>query len=309
MICDFVYEEIATGDTEPGVEMRVRGNFGQHEKIFLKLQEESPEFRQLYYSRQADLINTTFSCESMVATLDSMIALIRPEMPRHIDRWGRSVNEWERNVRTLRQYIEDRCDHLEDGMTNCYEVTGPYDLTVDIFPRGAGDIDFNTIEIKDFPWTGRYYGGMENLIDADPGPDYDFVRWEVRRGSTLLPDASAENASLILTERDTLVAIFQAEGSTSTHDIADVKDFEVYPNPSSGSITIDYAMKNSGNVEVSILGVMGETIHQYAPEQAEAGINYQKSFDFKELGQVGGTYIVRINTSNGAAYRKVIVVI
>ena len=39
------------------------GNVGSHEKILLKLFGESKEFKQLFYTRFADLLNTSFSCE------------------------------------------------------------------------------------------------------------------------------------------------------------------------------------------------------------------------------------------------------
>jgi hypothetical protein len=72
------------------------GDVGQHEQIFLKLLDESPEFQQLYYSRYADHMNTVFSCENMLATFDSMVGIIAPEMPRHITRWGWQPRRMER---------------------------------------------------------------------------------------------------------------------------------------------------------------------------------------------------------------------
>lgn len=68
-------------------------------KIFLKLLEDNPDFRNLYFARYADMFNTTFSCESMIYILDSMVNIIRPEMPRHIARWGGSMFEWESNIK------------------------------------------------------------------------------------------------------------------------------------------------------------------------------------------------------------------
>ena len=147
-ICQETYDNFAAGEFgEVTGEVVVTENFGLHEKIFLKLIDESDEFRQLYFSRQADLINTTFSCENMVNTLDSMVAIIEPEMPRHIQRWGRSMSEWKSNVARLKSFIEDRCDYLDEGMTECYDLTGPYEITLDIYPPGAGDIDLSLIHI------------------------------------------------------------------------------------------------------------------------------------------------------------------
>ena len=84
-------------------------DLGKHEKIFLRLLEENQEFRNLYFSRYADMINKAFSCENMLTTLDSLISIIRPEMPRHIERWGRSMTEWENNIERLREFVSERC--------------------------------------------------------------------------------------------------------------------------------------------------------------------------------------------------------
>lgn len=307
-ICQETYDNFAAGIfEEPVGEIRVNGAFGLHEKIFLKLIEESDEFRQLYYSRQADMMNTVFSCDNMLNTLDSMVATIAPEMPRHIQRWGRSLNEWESNVQRLRNFISERCAYLDDGMTNCYDLTGPYNITLDIFPRGAGDIDFNTIEIKEFPWTGSYFGNMENLIDADPDSDYDFVRWETRSGTPVFPDFNSENASIMLNGQDTLVAIFALE--TSTEDLVEQNlDFSVYPSPSTGLVRMEYNLKESTPIQIDITDMLGRELHSFPSHEGIGGQNYENSFDFNVLGIDQGTFIVRINTDFGAANRKVIIV-
>ena len=44
-------------------------DLGKHEKILLRLLDQNADFRQLYYSRYADLMNTVFSCDNMISTL------------------------------------------------------------------------------------------------------------------------------------------------------------------------------------------------------------------------------------------------
>ena len=39
-----------------------------------------------------------------------------------------------------------------------------YDLTLNVQPPGAGKINLNTITLGQFPWTGEYFGNMENLM-------------------------------------------------------------------------------------------------------------------------------------------------
>ena len=56
---------------------------------------DNDNFWHTYINRWADLGNTAFSCENMHAVLDSMVAVIEPEMPRQFDRWGGDVAGWQ----------------------------------------------------------------------------------------------------------------------------------------------------------------------------------------------------------------------
>ena len=308
-VCQNLYDLSVNGSPDvPGTEVRRDDNVGMHEKIFLKLQDESPEFRQLYYSRQADLNNTVFSCDNMLETLDSLKAIIEPEMPRHIDRWGRSINEWQNNFTQLRDFVERRCEVLNEGMTDCYEVTGPHALTLEIFPEGAGDIDLNTIEVKNFPWTGEYFGDMENLIDADPESDYDFLRWETKNGSAIFPDANTERASLILTGPDTLVAVFQLE-TVATDNLADkgIKA-SVFPSPTHNLFTVEFSVEESSTVQVSVLNLVGEKLIVLPEIQAYAQQTYSPVINLATHNLAAGSYIVNIQSDYGSTNKKVIYV-
>ena len=187
---------------------------GQHEKIFLKLLDESPEFKQLYYGRYADLMSTVFTCENMTSVLDSMIATITPEMPRQIDRWGGSMSEWQSNVQSLKDFIRERCELLDDGALECYdELTGPYDVTLMVSPNiGIGEIDFNELDIEEFPWLGQYFGGTMNEIKAkvfdEFSENYVFSHWESSSNNSITPSPLDRRAFITLTQNDTLTAVF-----------------------------------------------------------------------------------------------------
>ncbi len=189
---------------------------GRHEKIFFKLMEENQDFEDLYYGRYADLMNTVFSCENMLSKLDSMVNTIRPEMPRHIQRWGGSMDEWETNLAELRGFVEERCAFLDDGLTECYSVTGPYSVTLMAQPEGYGNVKINTIEIDEFPWSGDYFGTMNNRIEAIPSNDsISFSHWETTSGVNLsIEDANAILTRFDITGMDTLIAVFEGKLSS-----------------------------------------------------------------------------------------------
>lgn len=245
------------------------GNVGRHEKIFLKLLDENPDFQKLYYSRYADLMNTVFTCDNMITLLDSMLAVIEPEMPRQIERWGGSMTEWESNVNDLKDFINQRCMLLGEGALECYdELSGPYTVTLMTEPNiGIGEIDFNTLDIESFPWTGDYFGGMENDIKArvfdEYEDDYEFSHWVSSGGNVISPDEFTRRATINLTSVDTLTAVFVEAGSVSTTEIDDEFNFKVYPNPAKDFLILDYELGTSADLKVALHSVLGEKITNF----------------------------------------------
>ena len=190
------------------------GNLGKHEKILLKLFEESETFKQLYYSRYADLMNTVFTCENMNELLERMIAVIEPEMPRQIDRWGGSLREWNSNLDDLRNYINTRCLFMNDEAMACHnEVDGQYAITLESEPADIGKISFNTLDLEALPWSGDYFGNMDNLATASVKEEfkniYEFSHWESKLGNNMSPSELDEMINYRLSMPDTLIAHFK----------------------------------------------------------------------------------------------------
>ena len=124
---------------------------------------ENEEFKSDYINRYADLNNTYFSCDYMIALLDELIDRIAPEMPAHIDRWGGSLNGWENNVEDLKDYILSRCTVVNEGIVDCYEVEGPFELTIDVEPAGTGNVELNKNSIiQKLPLDRRIFWGREH---------------------------------------------------------------------------------------------------------------------------------------------------
>ena len=55
-----------------------------------------------------------------------MLAVIEPEMPRQIARWGGTMTEWESNVVDLKDFILAICELLDDGALECYPEPGSH---------------------------------------------------------------------------------------------------------------------------------------------------------------------------------------
>ena len=172
---------------------------------------QNEEFHSLYVNRYADLNNSWFSCEASLGLLDDMIARIEPEMPRQIERWGGTMVEWQNNVQQLRDFIEARCTIVDDGIGDCYEVEGPFPLTVNVEPAGSPNaVQVNTFIPESFPFAGDYFGGSTLTFAAVPAEGWIFDHWQVAN-TEFGPDAAAEAIQLSIAEDEEITAWFVPE--------------------------------------------------------------------------------------------------
>lgn len=209
----------------------------------------NPEFEQYYISRYIDLANSTFSCDNMISLLDSMSGQISPEMPRHIQRWGGDMAEWEANVQKLRNFILDRCDAIPEGLNDCYELEGPYNVVLDVSPSDVGQIMINSLDIENYPWNGSYHGGVDIKLKANSTmTNYVFDHWELIN-HTVSPASNVKDVVLDLTMQDTIVAVFKFVSATDSLVINEInyhaasnfdsKDWIEFYNPHDYTVYIE----------------------------------------------------------------------
>ena len=188
----------------------IGSDFEGHIEIFTTLY-ENEDFRQLYINRYADMNNSFFNCDFMLGLVDSMVSVIEPEMTRHIDRWGNggdSYDDWQDNVQTLKDFIITRCDNIDQGIVDCYDVTGPYNLTVNIEPSNSPNkVKVNTFVPDQFPYMGDYFGGIDVALEAVPAVNWTFDHWEVAN-QTFAPDQFAAAIEVAMEMEDVVTAFF-----------------------------------------------------------------------------------------------------
>ncbi len=162
-------------------------------------------FKQYYVMRYFDLLNTGLSCKRMTDILDSMINVIKPEMPGQIAKWGGTMAAWQTNVNNLKTFIQARCDTITKLFNTCYNVTGPYIIKVNVDPPNSGTVDFNSLNLGTFTWQGTYPGNLPNILKAHPKPNYCFSHWTTKT-HTLSPSMTDSVVTLLLMSSDSIVA-------------------------------------------------------------------------------------------------------
>lgn len=178
-----------------------------HTEILTKLINENQQVHDYYVNRYIDLGNTLFSCPNMIAFLDSLVAIIDPEMPAQCTRWGASYTDWQANVQNVRDFINTRCVTIDSGMVDCYNVQGPYPVVFKVDPPLSGFIQINSITPPVYPFQGDYFGGITTTLAPIPATGWAFSHWS-SNNNTILPSQNDSLVTLDFTGPDTIIAHF-----------------------------------------------------------------------------------------------------
>lgn len=166
------------------------------------------DFKSAYINRYADLMNTVLNCDTVESVLQDFIDILTPEMPGQIARWGGSMTGWQNNLNFIENYINGRCSYIDSALVDCYDLTGPYDITVLVDPPLSGEVEISTLHPAGYPWTGTYFGNVDLNFKATPATNMVFSGWEVAN-NVVAPNLSSDTMSINLQAGDTVIAHFE----------------------------------------------------------------------------------------------------
>jgi len=179
-------------------------------------------------------------------------------------------------------------------------------LTLQTVPDFAGEIDINTLDIREFPWTGQYFGGMVNNIKARVFDEYlgsyAFSHWESASGNVIFPNENEFIANITLTQADTLTAVFEAISSVS--ELEKALNLSVFPNPASSYLTVNYNLENSSKVSFELHSTLGQSVINFAQfTQERTPGKYNHVLPVQDVPS--GMYLLKININDESFARKV----
>jgi hypothetical protein len=307
---DFGGQIFFPGDTiSPAFDFKTFVDLNKHMFILKKLR-ENPEFNQYYITRYADLIQTVFSQKNMLSYLDEEYNRIKPEMAEHIKRWGGTMNGWEKNVSKLRNYILRRTNYLNEGMRDCYKVTGPYEATFDITnaPNGA-TMEINSQKITKFPYTAKYFGNIDTKIAASTtAKEYVFAQWSAKDEATINKTNDA-STFVQIKGKSTITAIFgkaMIAVSDAPNAIA-AATVKVFPTIFSTQLQLQYELPEAAAVNVRLLDLSGKTLivaHDFNANHEKGA--YSMTFDVQNASLNAGFYLLDFQAGNFHQVVKVI---
>lgn len=295
------------GDTIfEGGSYRTFVDLNKHIFVFTKLL-QNPEFKQFYLTRYADLIHTVFSQQNMLAYFDEVYHTIKPEMARHIAKWGGTMQEWEHNVAKMRNYIIRRTNYLSDGIKDCYQLTGPYDVTINTEGALNPILNINSLLIDKFPFTTKCYGNIATKLTADANStDFAFEKWT---GDTngVLNDALKANTLADIKGNAYITAHFM-KAIIDTHQPTQPNQTitKVFPTVFDEKLNVEIALAETSVLTFNLYNIAGQEVFNTAATlQPQAIGNYNISLYLPSSLQ-RGTYILEIKTPNARFTHKVI---
>jgi hypothetical protein len=254
---------------------------------------ENPEFKQFYITRYADLMQTVFSQKNMLAYFDEQYNKIKPEMTAHIKKWGGTVAEWEANVRRLRDYIVRRTDYMNQGMRDCYKLTGPFETTFNITGAPNASIEINSQKIDKFPYTAQYFGNIDTKVVASPAKDFMFEQWSATT-NTEISEAKKATTNLQIKGKTTITAAFaKAVIAVSDENKGEKTAVQVFPTVFNQNLQLQYHLAEAAEVQVRLVDISGKTlvVANDFNAQHEAG-SYQMTLVLQNITLNSGIYFI-----------------
>ena len=158
---------------------------------------DSDVFRERFIQRCADLLNHLWASDRVVARIDSMAAVIRAEIPRHLERWSwaaiqergfghphkeedepLNLAHWERNVDVMRDFARARPDQLRGQLMDHFGFSsGTATTTITITGSDKGAVVINTLTVPEESWSGVYFKDLPPTVRAIPNEGATFVGW------------------------------------------------------------------------------------------------------------------------------------
>jgi hypothetical protein len=263
--------------------------------LMLKKLMENKKFRDLFLKRYTDLINRTFNKDSMLAYLNEQYMLIKPEMPRHIKRWGGTMEEWEKNVQDLRDFITKRDPGLKNGLKTCYNLQGPFKLAISSDQNNLVNLKVNSLDINKLPYSGIYFGGLENQIEAifSDSSKYQFKGWESDKNSQLLQPLNSKTSLKI--NGDTQIEMLTSK--TLEEKTEPIRLMVPFPNTFHDKLNAILELEVPTNVSIDLLDRNGNQISTLiASKHYSSG---KHIIEFESLNGLNpGQYFLRVVSSN-----------
>ena len=274
---------------------------------------KNEDFRERFAVRYQDLLNSHFSVEHLQTEFEETAAVIAPELPEQIARWGVSPGVNGAAYDNLRGFLAERPEAARFNLATYLQATGAVgEVTVEVADASAGRVQVNSLTIEEetpgvdgpgYPWRGTYFADYPTIIRAVPAPEHRFVRWE---GSI---DSTQPELSLLLTDTVLLRAVFERIPNPPTSAPAAAPRetaVRVFPNPAREEVYV-YLRAGSaverGETSYVLANIAGGTLSRRFA--AAGGTNLSRL----PVGDLpNGTYVLSVERSGRVVESRLVII-
>jgi hypothetical protein len=269
----------------------------EHSRIFDKML-RNEKFRHYFINRYADLMNTFFHSNNMESLISEFQDFLEPEMPRQVQRWDYGIATWYDEVDYLAQFAKERIPFAREHVQNEFNLVKQVNVTLDVFPPGAGQIQISTIVPDSLPWEGIYYDGVPVTIKAIPNEWYSFKYWE--KNGLIENNTTTDSITLNISSDEKFVAYFDGSPGVEDDENGPFRFF-AYPNPSNDDMTVNIFSDTTVTDMISfeVVNLIGKTVlSEIIPP------NHQMKL--RKADYANGIYFIRLRNGDKTYSKKVV---
>lgn len=226
---------------------------------------QNERFRNYFINRFADLMNTEYRTEKILALENAMYNKMVVEMPNEYGRWGDPNNipgqmaDFESNHLLFQEQLSERTTQVRNHIQSHFNLINQVLVSLNVHPEGAGFIRISTVIPDSYPWQGTYFNGIPVKIEAVANSPYTFINWADNPliGDTLNPVFNG----LLNAESVTFEAYF-ADITGINNASPDNPSFTIYPNPAKEYLELTMNDITSENLQYQILDVNGISVKE-----------------------------------------------
>jgi len=186
-----------------------------------------------------------------------MTAELRPDIYRSFQKWSgdpaNSVATFDGYTAYFVDIMSMRNEFVRNQMLGEFGLVKPVDVTLDVYPKGAGTITISTITPDLLPWKGVYFDGAPVNVVAHANPGFTFLKWDT---NPFIADSMNMDEFVVvnLTDSTTLRALFTGQAEPIALTLSEL-NFNPENTLDGGNWVEIY---NNGNVT---LDLSGYTVH------------------------------------------------
>lgn len=270
---------------------------------------QNPAYKNYFINRFADIMNTSYHMNRVSAVENDFFEQTVIEMPNEYQRWGWAsvpdmMNMFTNNRNYFLSQLSQRTESVRNSIQSHFSLNSQVDVTLNVYPEGAGHIKISTIVPDSLPWTGVYFYGNPVQITAYPNPGYSFEYWETNPSifaqnpnASINVDISSAATFTAYFEVDTLIGqLAISEINYNSHSNWDAGDWVEFHNYGNGPLDLSGWKFTDNQIFHDYIFPLGSTI-----QAGEWIVICSDSIVFHQQNpgiQVFGQFDFNLNNSN-----------